>query len=697
VSEFETLNPAVQYHIVNSLGWRELRPFQNAVIPPILSGQHIIILAPTAGGKTEAALFPVLSRMVSEDWRGLSVLYICPIKALLNNLEIRLRRYYELLGRRAALWHGDITDSKKKKILGDSPDCLLTTPESLEVMLTSKRVDHKVLFQDVRVVIIDEIHAFAGDDRGWHLLAVLERIAHISENRMHRIGLSATVGNPEVLAQWLTCNSPDGHQVYDGSEPGGGEADVRLDYVGSLHNAALVISRLNRGEKRLVFVDSRSKAEQLTSELQALEIDAYVTHSSLSKDERLRAEHAFSEKEDCVIVATSVLELGIDVGDLDRVIQIDAPTSVGAFLQRMGRTGRRSDTRRNCLFLALTEESLLHAAGLLSLWEQGYVESLTPPAKPYHVLAQQMMALALQQGGIGKEDWRHWIGQYCESSGLKPGHISDVIAYMVKTDLFWEDEGLLWFGQKGEQEFGRRNFMEILSMVSGDPLFRVLHGSRDLGVVHHLSFVAPKGSNPVILLAGKSWNVQYIDWDRRKAYVEPSLTLGKSRWVGVGQPLSFIICQAIRSILEGDKVPTSWSRRAQDQIELLRQEKDWLRPDYTTIDIQESQTRWWTFAGDAINRVLSLIIGETFGYDVKFDSLFLIIRGTYTGDQLDDMASRLRNMCSEGVVIPSSEEMINGLKFNRCLPTKMAQDIINTRSVNEEDLHRIVSMPIIIV
>ncbi|MFN9540724.1 MAG: DEAD/DEAH box helicase, partial [Planctomycetota bacterium] len=155
MSNFEQLHPALQHHIVNSLGWRELRPFQDAVIPPILAGEHLIVLAPTAGGKTEAAFFPVASRMLSEDWRGLSVLYLCPIKALLNNLDLRLQRYCTLLGRRAAKWHGDVTTGARRRILREPPDLLLTTPESLEVMLVSPNVDSRDLLSNLQVVIID--------------------------------------------------------------------------------------------------------------------------------------------------------------------------------------------------------------------------------------------------------------------------------------------------------------------------------------------------------------------------------------------------------------------------------------------------------------------------------------------------------------------------------------------------------------
>ncbi|MEO2032278.1 MAG: DEAD/DEAH box helicase, partial [Planctomycetaceae bacterium] len=292
MSSFDRLHPALQHHVVNSLGWRELRPFQDAVIPEVLDGKHLIILAPTAGGKTEAAFFPTVSRMLSEGWSGLSVLYICPIKALLNNLDLRLERYCTLLGRRSALWHGDVKSSARKRILREPPDCLLTTPESLEVMLVSPNVDARSLFSGLQVVIVDEIHAFAGDDRGWHLLSVLERVSRMAGRELQRLGLSATVGNPDTLVDWLAGSCQGPRQVFRPLESGSSEADVQLDFVGSLQNASVVISRLHRGEKRLVFVDSRARAEQLAAELRNLQVTTFVTHSSLSQEQRHRAEEA---------------------------------------------------------------------------------------------------------------------------------------------------------------------------------------------------------------------------------------------------------------------------------------------------------------------------------------------------------------------------------------------------------------------
>ena len=173
------LHPTLVHHVVNSLGWRSLRPLQEQAIGPVLDGDDALLLAPTAGGKTEAVCFPVLSAMEERRWTGLSVLYVCPLKALLNNLLPRLETYGGWVGRRVALWHGDVGAAGRQRILTDPPDMLLTTPESLESMLVSTKVEQEQLFAGLRTIVVDEVHAFAGDDRGWHLLAVLERLHQV--------------------------------------------------------------------------------------------------------------------------------------------------------------------------------------------------------------------------------------------------------------------------------------------------------------------------------------------------------------------------------------------------------------------------------------------------------------------------------------------------------------------------------------
>ncbi|QDU98795.1 DEAD/DEAH box helicase [Lignipirellula cremea] len=690
MSNFDRLHPALQHHIVNSLGWRELRPFQESVIPLILDGQHLIVLAPTAGGKTEAAFFPVVSRMLSEGWTGLSVLYLCPIKALLNNLDLRLQRYSTLLGRRSALWHGDVKSSARKTILREPPDCLLTTPESLEVMLVSPNVDSRVLFSNLRVVIVDEIHAFAGDDRGWHLLSVLERISKLAGRELQRLGLSATVGNPETLSGWLAGSCKGPRDVFFPQESGGGEADVQLDFVGSLQNAAVVISRLHRGEKRLVFVDSRSRAEQLASELRQLQVTTFVTHSSLSQEQRHQAEEAFASREDCVIVATSVLELGIDVGNLDRVIQIDSPPTVSSFLQRMGRTGRRSGTLRNCLLLATKDETLVQAAGLIDLWAEGYVEPIEPPPLPLHVLAQQLMALTLQESGIGRGEWLKWVEGVPGFAAIPPEQIEQLVSSMLQRDILWEEAGILAMGREGESTYGRKNFLELFSVFMSPPLFSILHGRQELGYVDEMTFLGKHEGPRVLLLGGRAWQVNHIDWQRRIAYVEATDATGRTRWKGEGQGLGYRLSQAIKRILALDENSERWSRRAIERLSEIRHEFSWLRADsMVAVLAGGGQVEWWTFGGIRANATLAQVLAIETSSKVGHDSFTLTFESAVKLQDVESAIEAIRQ-CDVAEMRPAVDEAaIEGLKFSECLPVDLAKEMLERRLQESETTRRV--------
>ncbi len=206
-SVFARFAPSLQQAIVHRLGWTSLRPVQEEAGAALLDGCNAIVLAPTAGGKTEAALFPTLSMLVERPPESVAALYIAPIKALLNNQAERLGTYTEMVGLTRFVWHGDVEAHARGGFLKDPCDLLMTTPESLEVMLVSRRVDAAALFADLRIVIIDEIHAMAGTDRGAHLLSVIERLAVLSRHDVQRVGLSATVGNPVEILAWLQGTS----------------------------------------------------------------------------------------------------------------------------------------------------------------------------------------------------------------------------------------------------------------------------------------------------------------------------------------------------------------------------------------------------------------------------------------------------------------------------------------------------------
>lgn len=700
MSAFDQLHPALQHHIVNSLGWRSLRPLQEAAIAPILAGEHAILLAPTAGGKTEAAVLPVLSRCLSENWQGLGVLYLCPIKALLNNLEPRLAQYAGLLGRRAALWHGDVGASRKGRLLSEPPGILLTTPESLEGMLVSGRVDHRRLFSGLHTVIVDELHAFAGDDRGWHLLYLLERLSRIAGRELQRLGLSATVGNPAGLCDWLVGGCERPRSVIDPAAAAAGPAadlDVELDWVGSLENAALVISRLHRGEKRLVFCDSRARVEQLALALRAHQVQTFVSHSCLSLEERRAAEAAFAAGSDCVIVATSTLELGIDVGDLDRVIQIDAPATVASFLQRIGRTGRRAGSRRNCLFLVTREDAFLHAAALLQLWSEGYVEPVTPPLLPLHIFAQQIMALALQEGGITAADWAHWFGRLPGLADVQTRQLDAVVAYMLDAGILHGDQGLLGMGGEGERRFGRKHFLELLSVFVSPPLVRVFHGRQEIGEVHQSTFMLQQDGPVVLTLGGRAWRAKHVDWPRRKAYVEPTDERGRSRWLSAGQPLRFALCQAMTRVLAREGHAVRFSRRARDLMQTLRERYDWVAPERSLlVRHDDGSVRWWTFAGKLVNAALAHALRDQ-APSVRPDNLSIGFDG---GVDLAEMRTAIRRLLNEqpdGLSVPLDADFIAELKFAVCLPAVAREQVLAARHDVRDGLEAVAGFPVSVV
>jgi ATP-dependent Lhr-like helicase len=683
---FERLHPSIQHHVVNSLGWRELRPLQEQAIGPILDGEHCLLIAPTAGGKTEAAILPIFSRMLSEEWKGLSVLYICPIRALLNNLEERLNFYGSLVGRRCGLWHGDVGQASKSAILKDPPDILLTTPESLEAMLISRRTDRPFFFGNLRAVVVDEAHAFAGDDRGWHLLAVLERIARLAGRQPQRIGLSATIGNPQEILTWMTRGderarviAPPSNKVI--------EAEVQLDYVGSIENAALVISKLHRFEKRLVFCDSRSQAERLASLLRTVGTNTFVSHSSLSVDERRLAERAFRESRDCVIVATSTLELGIDVGDLDRVLQLEAPTTVASFLQRLGRTGRRAGTKRNCLFLATNRESLIASAALLRLWRSGYVEPLQPPPDPYPVVAQQVMAILRQEGAAS----RHFEDSTIRRALGQPGEVAEsLIANMLEQDILFEDSGVLGIGAVGEKLYGAKNFMALMSVFDTPPLFQVLSGMEDLGWVHPLSF-AGFGQRPVVVsLGGRAWEVVRLDESKSIAHVKVTDLPGRSRWLGGSRALSGVFCEAVRSLLLDGSVDPLWSKRAEVEIGAARAEANVVHEAGRVVeaDSRTGKVKWWTFGGLKANYSLARMLETGDGVVPRFDNFAVEIPHAGGVEEVEGMLRQAGlQMLGRDVDAPVK------VKFWDCVPESLRHRYLASRLMDAEGAAKVLEVP----
>ncbi|MGA5358804.1 DEAD/DEAH box helicase [Streptomyces purpurascens] len=700
----DLLDPILTHHIVNSLGWRSLRPLQEESIEPVLAGHDAVLLAPTAGGKTEAAVFPLLTRAQRQGWKGTGILYVTPLKALLNNLHPRIETYSGWVGRTAELWHGDIASTRRRRILANRPDVLLTTPESLEAMLVSTHVDHRAFFSGLHSVVVDEVHAFAGDDRGWHLLAVLERLQHVIGRPVQRIGLSATVGNPRELLDWLQGSGlgrrpgrvvapgvdlPDtGVRVTPSSPPPG---DVELDYVGSVANAATVISALHRGEKRLVFCESRRTVEELGEQLRLRGVTTFLSHASLSTDERRRAEEAFAEARDCVIVSTSTLELGIDVGDLDRVIQLDAPATVASFLQRLGRTGRRPGTRRNCLFLALDDEGFLASAALLLAWSRGWVEPVTPPPEPRHLVAQQLLALCLQEHRVGENLWQEWWGDL----GVFGTAAEPVVRHLVEQGYLERDSGTLFIGPEAERRFGQRHFMNLTASFTAPPEFTVLSGRTEIGRTDPDLLTEETDGPRKLLLAGRSWLVTYIDWRRRRCFVEPVDEGGRAKWSGFGaqRVRSFTLARAARDVLLGGDPPVSLTRRAEARLAAARENYlDVVHPAGTVITRRgDRDVRWWTWAGHRANATLAASLPSVALRHRLLDDRFIRLRDDVTAQSWRTAVTD----AATGLTLPDVDpHAVRGLKFAEALPVRLAEATLAARLGDADGARAVLAEPV---
>ncbi len=690
-SAFYRLHPNLRHAIVHDLGWRELRPVQHQAIVVILDGSNAVILAPTAGGKTEASLFPVLSNILSSGTPPVAALYVCPLRALLNNQEPRVKRYARMVGLGAFKWHGDVGAADRRRFLEQPTHILMTTPESLEVMLINRAGEAAQLFGALSTVIVDEVHAFAGDDRGAHLASILERLTRFCDRDLQRIGLSATVGNPRDVGTWLAGSSRRPLAVVDppGVAP---PRELSIDLTDDQGQLVAGIAGIARGKKSLVFVGSRSGVEAVTAALQTTEVETFVHHGSVSREDRERAEARFSSGTNVAIVSTSTLELGIDIGDLDHVIQVAAPATVSSVLQRMGRTGRRPGAVTNCHFLCSEPEDVLRAAALIRLMEAGWVEDVVSDDRATHVLAHQIMALSLQEVGVSRHRILPWIAEANPFRRLEADDLTELTETMLAREILYESEGRLTLGREGERLYGGQHFLELYAVFDTPPMFRVRHGRRDVGSLDlsFLRYMSEPGRPALFRLAGRPWAVRDIDWRRHVCFVEPAPRGRVPRWRGQGGYVSYEVCQAMKAVLR-DKAAYPWlSRSAAMELESLRLGyTDVVPAGRSAIELQPESATWHTFAGGAINAVLVAAL-ETLGGEWSGGNLGVSTTDREAAAGAPHAVREVTGMEIGEVAVEAARRMPRGklTKFQPCLPEQMELELMVRRVFDVEGAMR---------
>ncbi len=483
----------------------------------------------------------------------------------------------------------------------------MTTPESLEVMLISRSVDEASLFSDLRVVVIDEIHAIAGSDRGAHLMSVLERIARFSQHDVQRVGLSATVGNPETILHWLAGSSKrEGIVVDPPQKPG--RKQLLVVYRPDLSTLARDAAKVAKGSKSLFFCQSRSTTEAVAECMRRARTTVFVHHSAVSKEERLLAEERFHHQgSDACIVCTSTLELGIDVGDLDRVLQAEAPDTVSSFMQRMGRTGRREGQAANTTFFCESTAGVLQAIALIELAKAGWVENVEVTARCWPVLIHQLLAMSLADDQLTMERAWEQLSMLPDFQGIDRAEYDRLVTWMVRDSSLLLSSGRLVLGPKAERKFGRRNFMELFAVFSSPQSYTVqTTRGRPLGSLNQAFVDRLVDGVSSFLLGGRGWAVVQIQHDARRILVEPAPRGRQPTWGGyIPQFLGFDLCQKILEVITSDMPHAVCDRGAALALEEHRREmQEVVAPRVGGLEIEGDEIRWWTFAGGRINSTL---------------------------------------------------------------------------------------------
>lgn len=661
MSTLDRLHPGLQQW-VKEQGWPDLRPVQKAALDPVLSGESCVIEAPTAGGKTEAVLFPTLTRAAAAPTDSVQVLYLAPLRALLNNLELRGEDYARCCGLHAFKWHGDVAQAEKIKSFQQPPQLLLTTPESVEAILLRKPQWRK-FFAGLHAIIIDEAHNFAANDRGGHLLALLERLSAGTSHEPQRIALSATVGNPEAMCDWLTGDRKSARRVHvEAGEAKATDYVVKhFDDTGETEDTPYVERAAFRlldtmateltGNRGIVFVRSRTKAEEMAKALQQFTRDKLrlrTHHSAVSKFFREEAEDLIQlagEQGIESIISTSTLELGVDIGELDRILQLGGLSSPSAFLQRVGRTGRRPGKPRHFRGLTQDIDELLLLTATVSLGLEHTSDSLRLPTCSFHLLAHQLLCLSLQENGVTPRFAWDVLSRSHAFSKIGHEEFSGLVEHMRQEDFLRVADGVLVPGEEAERRFLTAGWRQLFAVFNTAPLYDVLEGRNQVGTLD-IAFVEGLEVPFHFTLAGRLWKAHDIDYESKTIQASRATEGVAPKWDSFGGPdVPFETAQRVGEMLHGHReLPSVLDKSAEAVLEAMRM----LDPDETswqpgTIDIvaeSSVQIQLRTYAGDRINRTLARLL-EAEGFKTRGNYAGVTV-GSSKDTQGEDLLARTR-------------------------------------------------------
>ncbi len=625
---------------------------QKLAFKPILDGRDVLLIAPTGFGKTEAAFAPLLQKLHEEEREGgIGLLYIAPLRALNRDMLQRMEGWCEDLDLAIGVRHSDTTQSERNRQSRKPPDVLVTTPETLQIMFTGSRLRKGL--ERVRYLIMDEIHELYGDERGAQLDIAMSRLDSLAGRKVQRVGLSATVQDPEDVSRYL--GGPDRdveiirgtwskeyHFEVDSPEVTDRDKEWSKE-LGCTAKVAAVVRRLTELTEDfnsiLVFVNSRDLAEALTTRLRAYDPDlkSGIHHGSLSREARMEMETEFKDGDLKLLVCTSSMELGMDIGAVDLVVQFKSPKEVSRLLQRGGRAGHRIGDISRCKILATEADDILEAGVIAKLAYRGALERYGARKNILSVLANQIITTASAEKAFQIDDFIEMVKRTYTFSGVSIEDVLRIVKYLHSNKLiyFEEETGIVKGGR-----ISREYFHENISMIPDERVMlirdlstRKVIGTLDMDFV--LSNLEPYSK---FIVRGQPWRV--VEIGDEEITVEPVTDLGPvPAWSGSDIPVPFEVAEevgkargAIIEKLKGGEEPDLEDLPITDHAknELLKifneqVEEGFTTPDDWTLTIEVGQEGivigvcGGTKVNETIGRVIAALLSARYGGNVVVD------------------------------------------------------------------------------
>jgi ATP-dependent Lhr-like helicase len=653
-------------------GWQTLRDAQEAAIPLLLDGTaDVIIAAATAAGKTEAAFLPICSRLAVSPpaGQGVQVLYVAPLKALINDQYERLSGLCEKLDIPVHRWHGDVPGSRKSAVLKRPAGILLITPESLEALFVVRGPALATLLAGLRYIVVDELHAFLGTERGAQLRSLMHRVELSLRRRVPRVGLSATLGDMSLAADALRPGEASGVRCIESAQ-GGQELAVQVrGYLvslsaadrddgaeGHLEQMAADLHQVLRGHDNLVFANGRSTVEQLAARLLDLSEAAGVPnefwphHGNLSRELREDAEAALKDSaRPATAVATTTLEMGIDIGSVHSVAQVGSPPSVAALRQRLGRSGRRPGEPA-ILRMYVAEPAvdartplpdqlrvgLVQGIAMLNLLLEGWCEPPDQGALHLSTLVQQVMSAIAQHGGVtAAAAYRGLCGPGSPFTAVTQAQFAILLHSLGGHDVIVQaDDGTLLLGGVGERTVNHYSF--YAAFMSPEE-YRLFTGGRPLGTMPTLQPVYP---DALLIFAGRRWKVSAVDHLQKIIEVIPAAGGRPPQFVGGDGLVHDRVREEMRSVLAAAPVPRFLSTAAAALLSEARDAYARYGLDERMVLRSGPDTVLLPWAGTRVTQTLAAQLSAA-GVEASDDGLVITVPKTDPGqvrDQLEAIA-----------------------------------------------------------